>query len=174
MKRSTTAKLPKKTSAKVPTSIRLNKSEEDRLDKLVQKTGRTKAFYLRELVERGLQDLENYYLANEVFKRVQQGEEEVLSSEQVKKIHNPPHPGEVLKEYLGDITVTQAALKMGVNRVTLSRIISGGAGISADMAYRLASAFGTSPELWAGMQLQYDLFVASKLKRPKIQRLAFA
>jgi plasmid maintenance system antidote protein VapI len=42
------------------------------------------------------------------------------------------------------------------------------------MAYRLASAFGTSPELWAGMQLQYDLFVASKLKRPKIQRLAFA
>jgi addiction module HigA family antidote len=92
----------------------------------------------------------------------------------MKKMHNPPHPGEVLKEYLGDITVTQAALKMGVNRVTLSRIISGSAGISADMAYRLASAFGTSPELWAGMQLQYDLFVASKLKRPKIQRLAFA
>jgi len=92
----------------------------------------------------------------------------------MKKMHNPPHPGEVLKEYLGDITVTQAALKMGVNRVTLSRIISGSAGISADMAYRLASAFGTSPELWAGMQLQYDLFVASKLKRPKIQRLALA
>lgn len=92
----------------------------------------------------------------------------------MKKMHNPPHPGEVLKEYLGGITVTQAALKMGVNRVTLSRIISGSAGISADMAYRLASAFGTSPELWAGMQLQYDLFVASKLKRPKIQRLAFA
>jgi addiction module HigA family antidote len=92
----------------------------------------------------------------------------------MKKMHNPPHPGEILKEYLGDITVTQAALKMGVNRVTLSRIISGSAGISADMAYRLASAFGISPELWAGMQLQYDLFVASKLKRPKIQRLAFA
>ena len=92
----------------------------------------------------------------------------------MKKMHNPPHPGEILKEYLGDITVTQAALKMGVNRVTLSRIISGSAGISADMAYRLASAFGTSPELWAGMQLQYDLFVDSKLKRPKIQRLAFA
>ena len=92
----------------------------------------------------------------------------------MKKMHNPPHPGEVLKEYLGDITVTQAALKMGVNRVTLSRIISGSAGISADMAYRLASAFGTSPELWAGLQLQYDWFVASKLKRPKIQRLALA
>lgn len=92
----------------------------------------------------------------------------------MKKMYNPPHPGEVLKEYLGDISVTQAASNLGVNRVTLSRIISGSAGISADMAYRLASAFGTSPELWAGMQLQYDLFQASKLKRPKIQRLAAA
>jgi RHH-type rel operon transcriptional repressor/antitoxin RelB len=69
----------------MPTPIRLNKSEEGRLDSLAQKTGRTKAFYLRELVERGLQDLEDYYLANEVFKRVEQGQEEVLSSEQVKK-----------------------------------------------------------------------------------------
>jgi plasmid maintenance system antidote protein VapI len=42
------------------------------------------------------------------------------------------------------------------------------------MAYRLGSAFGTSPELWAGMQLQYDLYIASKMKRPKIQRLALA
>jgi RHH-type rel operon transcriptional repressor/antitoxin RelB len=69
----------------MPTSIRLTESEEDRLDSLAQKTGRSKAFYLRELVERGVQDLEDYYLANEVFKRVEQGQEEVLSSEQVKK-----------------------------------------------------------------------------------------
>jgi RHH-type rel operon transcriptional repressor/antitoxin RelB len=69
----------------MPTSIRLTPSVEARLDNLAQKTGRTKAFYLRELVERGLQDLEDYYLANEVFKRVEQGKEEVLSSEQVKK-----------------------------------------------------------------------------------------
>jgi plasmid maintenance system antidote protein VapI len=40
------------------------------------------------------------------------------------------------------------------------------------MAYRLALAFGTSAEMWAGMQLQYDLYQASKLKRPKIERLA--
>ena len=86
--------------------------------------------------------------------------------------HNPPHPGEVLREYLGDITVTQAAVKLGVNRVTLSRVVTGSSGISADMAYRLGDAFGTSPELWAGMQLQYDLYQAGKLKRPKIQRLA--
>jgi addiction module HigA family antidote len=87
-------------------------------------------------------------------------------------MHNPPHPGEVLREYLGNITVTEAALKLGVNRVTLSRVLSGNAGVSADMAYRLASAFGTSPEMWAGMQLQYDLYVAGKVKRPKIQPFA--
>lgn len=88
------------------------------------------------------------------------------------RMHNPPHPGEVLREYLGDITVTEAAVKLGVNRVTLSRVVSGVSGVSADMAYRLAAAFGTSPELWAGMQLQYDLYQAGKRKRPRIARLA--
>jgi addiction module HigA family antidote len=89
-------------------------------------------------------------------------------------MHNPPQPGEVLREYLGDITVTEAAAKLAVNRVTLSRVISGNAGISADMAYRLSSAFGTSPEIRAGMQLQYDLHLANKIKRPKIARLALS
>ena len=70
------------------------------------------------------------------------------------RMRNPPHPGEVLREYLGETTVTAAAAKLGVNRVTLNRIVTGASGISADMAYRLASAFGTSAELWAGMQLQ--------------------
>ena len=88
------------------------------------------------------------------------------------RMHNPPHPGEVLREYLGDITVTEAAAKLGVNRVTLSRVVTCASGVSADMAYRLAEAFGTSPEMWAGMQLQYDLHLAGKVKRPKIVRLA--
>jgi addiction module HigA family antidote len=88
------------------------------------------------------------------------------------RMHNPPHPGEILREYLGDITVTEAASKLGVNRVTLSRVVTGSSGVSADMAYRLGEAFGTSPELWAGMQLQYDLYQAGKLKRPRIERLA--
>jgi antitoxin HigA-1 len=88
------------------------------------------------------------------------------------RMHNPPHPGEVLREYLGDITITEAALKLGVNRVTLSRVVSGSSGISADMAYRLAQAFGTSVEMWAGMHMQYELYQASKIKRPKIDRLA--
>ena len=88
------------------------------------------------------------------------------------RMHNPPHPGEIIREYLGDITVTEAASKLGVNRVTLSRVVTGSSGVSADMAYRLGEAFGTSPELWAGMQLQYDLYQAGKLKRPRIERLA--
>ncbi|CAB5721018.1 Uncharacterized HTH-type transcriptional regulator YddM [Delftia tsuruhatensis] len=92
----------------------------------------------------------------------------------MSKMHNPPHPGEVLREYLGDITVTDAAQQLGVNRVTLTRITSGHSGISPDMAFRLASAFGTSPELWAGMQMQYDLYKASKAKRPRIHRFASA
>ncbi len=88
------------------------------------------------------------------------------------RMHNPPHPGEVLREYLGKISVTEAAVKLGINRVTLSRVVTCASGVSADMAYRLADAFGTSPELWAGMQLQYDLYQAGKIKRPKIQKLA--
>ena len=88
------------------------------------------------------------------------------------RMHNPPHPGEVLREYLGDISVTEAAVKLGINRVTLSRVVTCASGVSADMAYRLAEAFDTSPELWAGMQLQYDLYQAGKVKRPKIEKLA--
>lgn len=87
------------------------------------------------------------------------------------RMHNPPHPGEVLREYLGDTSVTEAASKLGVNRVTLARVVTGAAGISPDMAYRLGDAFGTSPELWAGLQMQYDLYQAGKVKRPKIEKL---
>ena len=87
------------------------------------------------------------------------------------RMHNPPHPGEVLREYLGDITVTEAAVKLGVNRVTLSRVVTCASGVSADMAYRLGDAFGTSAEMWAGMQLQYDLHQDGKLKRSMIERL---
>ena len=86
-------------------------------------------------------------------------------------MHNPPHPGAVLREYLGYVTVRDAAAHLGVSRVTLQRVVSGAAGISPDMAYRLGAAFGTSPELWAGMQLQYDLYQAGKVKRPKIERI---
>jgi len=88
------------------------------------------------------------------------------------RMFNPPHPGEVLREYLGEVSVTDAARHLGVTRVSLSRILNGSAGISADMALRLSDALGTSPELWTGMQGQYDLWQASKKRRRKIGRLA--
>ena len=87
---------------------------------------------------------------------------------------NPPHPGTVLKEYLGDVSVTTAASHLGMTRAALSRILNGSAGISADMALRLTDALGTSAELWAGMQAQYDLWQASKKRRRKLPRLKAA
>jgi antitoxin HigA-1 len=77
----------------------------------------------------------------------------------------------VLRDYLGNISVTDAARHLGVTRVSLSRILNGSAGISADMALRLAKALDTSPELWIGMQAQYDLWQASKRQRAKVRPL---
>jgi antitoxin HigA-1 len=79
------------------------------------------------------------------------------------QMHNPPHPGEVLRELclqpLG-LTVTDAAEALGVSRKTLSAILNGRAGISPEMAIRLSKAFGTSAESWLNQQMQYDLWVA--------------
>ena len=88
------------------------------------------------------------------------------------RMHNPPHPGEVLREYLGEVTVTEAAQRVYVTRAALSRILNGSSGISVDMALRLSDALATSAELWAGMQLQYDLYQAAQKKRPKVERLS--
>ena len=78
------------------------------------------------------------------------------------KMHNPPHPGEVLKEYLEGFTVTAAAKHLGVTRTALSRILNGAAGISPEMALRLEAAIGTSAEMWVGMQANYDLWKAQQ------------
>jgi RHH-type transcriptional regulator, rel operon repressor / antitoxin RelB len=67
------------------TSIRLNDEIEQRLDRLSAETGRTKAFYLRELIERGIEDLEDYYLGMEVMERLRKGEEYTTSLEEVEK-----------------------------------------------------------------------------------------
>jgi addiction module HigA family antidote len=85
---------------------------------------------------------------------------------------NPPHPGEVLRDYLGNTSVTDAAVHLGVTRPALSRILNGSAGISAEMALKLGDALGTSPDLWIGMQAKYDLWQASKKHRKKLPRLA--
>src|SRR5712691_1326069 len=97
-----------------------------------------------------------------------------ITEEFVMAIFNPPHPGSVLKEYLGDVSVTTAANHLGITRAALSRILNGNAGISAEMALRLADALGTTPELWAGMQAQYDLWLASRKRRKKVTRLTAA
>lgn len=89
-------------------------------------------------------------------------------------MHNPPHPGEILREWLGEMSVTDAAQHLGVARATLSRILNGTSGISADMALRLQAALGTSPEMWMGLQDDYELWLASKVKRPRIVPLVLA
>ena len=90
-------------------------------------------------------------------------------------MHNPPHPGEILKELCLDpleLSVTRAAQALGVSRKTLSAILNGRAGISSEMAVRLSIAFGTSAESWLNQQTQYDLWQAEKeRKRLKVERL---
>lgn len=90
------------------------------------------------------------------------------------RMFNPPHPGTVLRDYLGGVSVTNAARHLGITRAALSRILNGSAGISAEMALRLSDALATSPELWTGMQSQYDLWQASKKRRRKLARLEAA
>ena len=94
------------------------------------------------------------------------------------KMHNPPHPGEVLRdlclEPLG-LSVTRAAEALGVSRKTLSAILNERAGISPEMAIRLSKAFGTSAESWLNQQTQYDLWVTEKsLGKIKVKRLSAA
>lgn len=89
------------------------------------------------------------------------------------EMFNPPHPGEVLREYLPEgMQVTEAAQKLGVSRVTLSRVLNGRASISADMALRLEVALGTGAGMWIGMQADYDLSQARQKPLPKVERLA--
>ena len=82
-------------------------------------------------------------------------------------MHNPAHPGEILREYLGTTQVSVAAKKLRVARSTLSRLLNGRASFTAAMALRLSEAFGTEPGMWLDLQQQYDLWHASKRKRPK-------
>jgi addiction module HigA family antidote len=84
-------------------------------------------------------------------------------------IFNPAHPGEVLRDYLGEMRVKEAASRLGVTRAHLSRILNGHAGITAAMSLRLSAALGTSPEFWLRMQIQHDLWRAQRAKQPKVR-----
>ena len=81
------------------------------------------------------------------------------------KMHNPPHPGEFIREtYIEpfEISVRAIAESLDVSPSTLNRLINGQSGISAAMALRLAKALGRSPESWLAMQYNYDLWFARK------------
>lgn len=69
----------------MPTSIRLPAETEYRLDLLAARTGRSKAYYLREVIERGLDDMEEYYLAADVLERVRKGQERTFTLDEVER-----------------------------------------------------------------------------------------
>jgi len=91
----------------------------------------------------------------------------------MSRMFNPPHPGEVLQEYFpAGLSVTHAAQKLGVSRQSLSAILNGRAGISAEMAVRLSKALGTNADLWLGMQMEFDLWQVRRHPPKGVQKLA--
>jgi len=94
------------------------------------------------------------------------------------KMHNPPHPGEILRELclqpMG-LTVTETAKGLGISRKTLSSVLNCRAGISPEMAIRLSIAFGTTAESWLNQQIDYDLAKAeAKRQSLRVKKLVAA
>ena len=92
------------------------------------------------------------------------------------RMKNPPHPGRIVRqeciEPLG-LTVTRAACLLGVTRQALNNLVNGKAGISPEMSIRLSKAFGSSAEVWLGMQMEYDLAEAEKnATHIKVEKIA--
>ncbi|KPK17929.1 MAG: transcriptional regulator [Nitrospira bacterium SG8_3] len=76
-------------------------------------------------------------------------------------MYNPPHPGEIIREFCVEalnLSVTETAKALGVTRKTLSTLLNGRAGVSPEMALRLSRVFGRTPEGWLRLQVQYDLW----------------
>ena len=93
------------------------------------------------------------------------------------RIHNPPHPGEILREDVLpalSLTVTGAAEQLGVTRAALSRVLNGRAAISPEMALRLEGWLGVEnggrADLWISQQAAYDLWQARQAGKPKVRR----
>ena len=86
------------------------------------------------------------------------------------RMYNPPHPGEVLREFLPDaMTIEEVARRLGVSRVQLSRVLNGRSAISADMAIRIGLLTNTTPESWLAGQTKWDLWQASQKPRPTVE-----
>ncbi len=92
------------------------------------------------------------------------------------QMHNPPHPGLVLRDALSEMamTVTEFAAHLGVSRVAISRVLNARAGISPEMSIRISEAFGQSPDLWFRMQNTYDFWQALKAKHTRVKPLRAA
>lgn len=90
-----------------------------------------------------------------------------------KPMHNPPHPGNVLKDVVRSLklTITEAAERLGVDRISLSRVMNGRAGISVEMALRLGKALNTSPDIWLGMQQSHDLWQAKQQMKEELSHI---
>jgi addiction module HigA family antidote len=85
----------------------------------------------------------------------------------MNRMHNPPHPGELVKSTLLDSTglnVTEGAALLGVTRGSLSKLINCRGGLSPEMAMRLSIALNTSAEMWLNLQTNYDLSVIEKVR----------
>jgi addiction module HigA family antidote len=87
----------------------------------------------------------------------------------------PPHPGRIVRQEcikpLG-LTVKEAAARLGVTRQALNNLVNEKAGISPEMSIRLSKAFGSRPEVWLGLQMEYDLAQAEKdARKIKVQRI---
>ena len=91
------------------------------------------------------------------------------------RMKKPPHPGRIVRqeciEPLG-LTVTESAERLGVTRQALNNLVNEKAGISPEMSIRLSKAFGSRPEVWLGLQMDYDLAQAEKTaSRIKVNRI---
>ena len=89
-------------------------------------------------------------------------------------MHNPASPGELLREFMGDRTVTELANHIGVARATLSRVLNGRNAVSVELSVRLGEALALSPDFFAKAQLQHDLWLQLQKRRRSIKPMVAA
>lgn len=88
------------------------------------------------------------------------------------RMHNPAHPGEVLREFLPpDMSIGEVAARLGISRPHLSRLLNGHSSMTAEMAIKVGLLTGTSPESWLFNQAKWDLWQASQKPLPKVEPL---
>jgi addiction module HigA family antidote len=97
-----------------------------------------------------------------------------IITEDMKMIYTHPHPGDILRETVFEpleLSVTDAAERLSMSRVALSRVINGKAGISPDLALRLEKAGASTARFWVNLQANYDLWQAMQHEQPPVRPL---